>query len=392
MIMMTARLRSSVSSLTDVLPDACQKGTRLNHSDSSATVQDYDNHQANELRIPRKPVGGTKVYKELAQDEQMTARKMATPTSEIDPNLEKRPGLLSLWWLEVASCLLFITAFIALVTTLRICNGSPLPDLPFKISINTLVAFYSVILKGAAALVLANGISQCKWSWFQTPERLADLVVYDDASRGPWGAFTLLWHLRLRPIVTSIGAFTTVLLIVIEPFTQQILQFRGCPSSSSGKQATIARTNLYDDIGVHIGAGLRRLPSGFLASIGSGIFGNLSQPSFHCPTGNCMFSEKYSTLGYCSQCVDVSDQVTGYQDMSKSVPYFYTPPSQGLNITSGITAGAMSYDDEDGRHFGPELARRWSMAASLYTTGSVFAPVDALRQNIHGQCRRWSID
>lgn len=43
------------------------------------------------------------------------------------------------------------------------------------------------------ALILDTGISQLKWIWFSNQSRsLADMDVYDRASRGPWGSFLLI--------------------------------------------------------------------------------------------------------------------------------------------------------------------------------------------------------
>jgi len=41
-------------------------------------------------------------------------------------------------------------------------------------------------------------ISQSKWLWYRQdePHPLKDIQLFDDASRGPWGAVVLLFSIR----------------------------------------------------------------------------------------------------------------------------------------------------------------------------------------------------
>jgi len=61
-----------------------------------------------------------------------------------------------------------------------------------------LVAVYFIVIKAAMVYVLSEGLGQLKWDWFGRARPLHHLKTYDDASRGPWGALTLLWRLRGR--------------------------------------------------------------------------------------------------------------------------------------------------------------------------------------------------
>lgn len=45
-------------------------------------------------------------------------------------------------------------------------------------------------------LILETGISQARWSWYRKPRLLSDAERLDAASRGPWGSFVLLCHMR----------------------------------------------------------------------------------------------------------------------------------------------------------------------------------------------------
>jgi len=54
---------------------------------------------------------------------------------------------------------------------------------------------------------------------------LEDLSKYDQATRGPLGALILLWRLRQRHPLSSAGALITLLILVVDPFTQQIIHY-----------------------------------------------------------------------------------------------------------------------------------------------------------------------
>ena len=66
--------------------------------------------------------------------------------------------------------------------------SSPIPNRPYSMTINSLIAVFSTIMKSAMLLCAAECISQSKWIWFRANEiALTDIEVYDIASRGPWG-------------------------------------------------------------------------------------------------------------------------------------------------------------------------------------------------------------
>lgn len=124
------------------------------------------------------------------------------------------PGLLKriltyAWAIEIASILIAILALSAIYITLVIHSDRPLPRWPGLISINSLIAIFTVILKAALIMPVAEGmafnvhsscllifrigIGQLKWHWFHEPRSLIDLNRVDAASRGPWGSFLLIF-------------------------------------------------------------------------------------------------------------------------------------------------------------------------------------------------------
>ncbi|KAL9106294.1 MAG: hypothetical protein Q9227_008694 [Pyrenula ochraceoflavens] len=222
---------------------------------------------------------------------------------------QKRLNVLQVWWREALSCVLFLGALLAIVATLHPYQDRPIPDWPYHLSINTLIAIYIVILKAAIVFVAAEGLGQLKWQWFDSERPLKDLLRYDDATRGPWGSFKLLYTLGLRQLVASCGAFIVLAAIIVDPFAQQIIATYNCPQLAESVLATVPRTNNYNETGRHTGAGEASLSLGMQNAINGGIFNPGDPVNYQCPTGNCTFSKHYHTVGFCGNCSDTTNQL-----------------------------------------------------------------------------------
>ena len=61
-----------------------------------------------------------------------------------------------------------------------------------------------MITKLAITSAIGASISQSKWLWYrqEEPRALEDLQLFEDASRGPWGAVALLISIRARSNIT----------------------------------------------------------------------------------------------------------------------------------------------------------------------------------------------
>jgi hypothetical protein len=66
-------------------------------------------------------------------------------------------GALMDWRLETASCFLAIISLLAVVATLYLYNGQPLPKLPSGLSLNSLISICIVVMKATMSLILAQG-------------------------------------------------------------------------------------------------------------------------------------------------------------------------------------------------------------------------------------------
>ena len=87
-------------------------------------------------------------------------------------------------------------------------------------------------------LAATESIGQAKWLLFRKQSRsLADFKTIDEASRGPWGAFQLLYRFwDGRTIRASAGAFIVLVSLAVDPFTQQILSYPSVSNLTSGYQ------------------------------------------------------------------------------------------------------------------------------------------------------------
>lgn len=128
--------------------------------------------------------------------------------------------------------------------------------------------------------------------------------------------------------------------IAIDPFAQQLARYYTCSQIVQGSEATIPRTNFYDDSGGYFdGLSDKTVSVTMQAAFNAGIFspgGNRVVPD--CETGNCTFSKPYKTIAYCSTCTDITLQLikTTYNatyDLGNVTIANYTLPSS-LRISS----------------------------------------------------------
>ncbi len=277
-------------------------------SQGSLLCEDSSQHRKADFSIPRKPIGyssafGSSVDKK-GPNEHVDAVRIRGQ-SQHGGRLE----VLQFWWLELSCCVVFIGALAALIVTIYPYEGRPLPQWPYRLSINSLISVYIVILKAAMLLVAAEGLSQLKWTWFGRNRPLKDLLSFDDASRGPWGSLNLIWRLRGRQLVSRCGAFITVAALIIDPFAQQVISTYDCDILAESGVAAIPRTNNFNERGKHIGAAIGTVSLEMQRSINAGIFNPGGNVAFDCSTGNCTFPSEYHTVAYCSQCNDTTNRL-----------------------------------------------------------------------------------
>lgn len=78
---------------------------------------------------------------------------------------------------------------------------------------------FSTVAKSVLLVPVAECLSELKGNYFEKPSVLSQMQVFDDTSRGPWGALKLLWTTRVTELLASAGAFLTLIMLLFEPFT-----------------------------------------------------------------------------------------------------------------------------------------------------------------------------
>jgi hypothetical protein len=176
------------------------------------------------------------------------------------------------WWIESIACFFVIASLGAIVGVVWYHNGQPLPNWKHGITINSLVSIFLVIMKSGMGLVLAQGLAHLKWTWFDNARPLQDLETYGKASHGPLGAAMLLWTVRTRHTITTIGAIVTIAALAINPTVQAMVKYYNCVWPVAGQNATMPQAQVYSEQGLHAYAGTSSVTSGMQSAINSGLF------------------------------------------------------------------------------------------------------------------------
>ncbi|KAE9372778.1 hypothetical protein N431DRAFT_340473 [Stipitochalara longipes BDJ] len=327
------------------------------------------------------------------------------------------PGLLKSckdrWVFELICTLFALCNPLAIITILAVHQEKSLPHWPYVISINSLVSIFTALTKSAMMLVVSAAISQMKWQWFTKPHALVDMETFDSATRGPWGAFSLMIKVRKHHLA-SFAAFITVVGLAIDPFSQQIIQYYTCFEPLPGIMAILPRANNYTFGGLLSKPGFAELDGMMAAMMYLGTIDPPVNPSatipFECSSGNCTFpavqNATSSTIGICYSTMDIISYVqrnateqydfrywlpdlswgnplnnSKYAEASVGIPDAITPvPAESL-VTIANSKYQMIYTKKgiaDGPGFSPEFD-------ALFT-------FDTLMLNVNSSCDVTSSD
>ncbi|KAF2430252.1 hypothetical protein EJ08DRAFT_660982 [Tothia fuscella] len=248
------------------------------------------------------------------------------------------------WWWEIGASLLSIISMCLIMTVLFKANNKPLESWTLPIQPNSLIAVFTTIGKTAMMVAVTSCVSQLKWRHFRRPRSLVHLQLFDDASRGPWGAFMLLLLMRARAVMTWLFAIITILALAIEPSAQQILEFPIRQSPLTNVSAEIGKADAYyskafveDRYRAYV-ITQNRDSMNLQASIVNGIAGTVSPPTFKCPDPalECVWSN-FNTLAICSD----------FQNVTSSVTHNCTGTATSLLRCNYTIPGRINGDDGD---------------------------------------------
>ncbi|KAH7083222.1 hypothetical protein BKA63DRAFT_502502 [Paraphoma chrysanthemicola] len=257
--------------------------------------------------------------------------------SEPNPNIAQRieeklwrysssGNVFERWLLEIVSWFISAICMGAIIASLIVLQDKPASKWPFDgvgLTLNAFVSILSRIAGAALLLPVAEALGQLKWIWFVKGDskKMWDFEMFDNASRGPWGALLLLIHTKGKTIA-ALGALVTIFALALDPFFQQVVAF---PERWTLEKATssISRAVRYEpplNNDYLNGVQSVTLDNPMVAATdpfwtGNGTqpvpFGNGSRVEFplSCPSSNCTWPS-YETLGMCSQCVETPDLLT----------------------------------------------------------------------------------
>ncbi|KAI0593783.1 hypothetical protein F4775DRAFT_576504 [Biscogniauxia sp. FL1348] len=252
-------------------------------------------------------------------------------------------GYFSAWLWEAGAVCVSIFCTVAIVAILSTTSGKALSDWHFPIAPNSLVSVFSTLAKSALMVSVASCLGQLKWIYFsRSSHELYDFEVFEEASRGPWGALTFVWFIKFRARLALFGSIITLVALAFEPFTQQILEF---PSRivAHPDQASFGIANAYDS-----GVELAKTKTVFdlpidaqiQGAIMSGLYNVDAPVKVACPTGNCAWPP-FTTMALSSSCHNATlGTSTNCTLNGASMHCTYITPG-GYNLSASASFGNM---------------------------------------------------
>ncbi|ETS79057.1 hypothetical protein PFICI_08910 [Pestalotiopsis fici W106-1] len=253
------------------------------------------------------------------------------------------------WALEILSSIFSVLCLIGIAILLSYIQGRRLSSWTLAVSPNAFISVLSTASNAFLILPVSECISQLKW-WHllrsKRTNRLEDLQLFDNASRGPLGSVKFFWRLPTKSMLPYIGCIVTVAAIAISPMIQQILQFESKRTQIDGAFATVRTSQVYDygsqwDSTMD-GMTFQTTRDGQMhAAVAVALYSDIRLPGLTCPTGSCDY-EPYGSFAVTSQCDDVSSTTTSDCKTSNSSygeSCTFTTPS-GYNISAHTSFSA----------------------------------------------------
>ncbi|KAI0536726.1 hypothetical protein GGR58DRAFT_379487 [Xylaria digitata] len=281
------------------------------------------------------------------------------------------------WTGEFITLVLSILFEGVLIGILIWMNGEPyFENWRAPLSINTVVAVLTTVTNTALMHSVGGTIGQIKWVDYQAaPQKLGNFEIYDECSRGPWGAVKALFWLPRSILV--LGALVTVLGLGVGSFTQQVVQLKEVEIKTTDASIKIDFAVDYNTfpkqsaLNTLTKTDVTSRDPGIRAAIMKGVFGIGSSPEFICP-GVCAWESTYHSIGFVCSCENVTQATAKTKICSKSGSKLTcdmtTPSGVGLSTNYVRNASATILN----------LNTTWS-PDFLNTTSDAVAPSDLLK-------------
>lgn len=328
---------------------------------------------------------------------------------QIHPSSQHRYRVFWFWKWEIAALALAYGLVAAMFALLLSFNGQKTPDWGYSINLSTLLDLLAQIFCAAVGIVVAQIISQEKWTWFSGPENRArplhDLQDFDQGSRDSLGAALLIPKVFRHNTTVALAALVMITSLAVGPFVQQAVQTTPCSYPVPDTNGSVPYAHYiprqkmtYGGEGDLIeidGTPGYQLKTAVYASLdgGSAAAGNQVTPS--CSTGNCTFKGgdpiergsgningitttdfddafgTFSTVAVCSSCIDVTPLVSFVGDQ---VDDYSLDPESLYGLPNGLNIGYS-----------------WQGTYVNISTDTNIAWVGDLLTPAHAQASRWAM-
>jgi len=229
-------------------------------------------------------------------------------------------------------------------------------------------------------------IGESKWHWFKKSRRLRDFGLIDDASRGPFGSAKLLCRIKAPPLAL-VGAFVTVVALAVDPFAQNILAVKTCQILSSNETAYVPTADIFNNWLGFMPRNENPAPGDFTlwgidrlvadpamkASVFGGLYGgttsvlNASAIRPYCPGVSCTFP-RYTTLGVCHRCADISSHVEKTCDLDASIASGSFKPPCKYALPNGQSIQSYAENSDYFINATQEISINFAVVSSSLTT------------------------
>ena len=215
------------------------------------------------------------------------------------------------WRWELFTWLLDSAGFIANIILLVLFDGSRQSQWKSEVQITALVAALAQLSQSALLVPISSSIGQWKWKWLETERQAIDVDQFDQASRGPDGSMRLLYSLKFQPHLVSLGALSTILLLLFPTLVQQsvALKSRQVALPDNG-QAYLQRVTVFNNT-FKVCSSRGNLDYHDSAAIVRAFLDDFINPlnvTGSCPTNRCTW-DNYTILAICARTEDITREL-----------------------------------------------------------------------------------
>ncbi|KAJ0158342.1 hypothetical protein CTA2_11811 [Colletotrichum tanaceti] len=281
------------------------------------------------------------------------AYEVDSESPSLHPTKYKRYSIFSgaEWLLEILTSILSLILLAAIAYIFWRVDGEPLSAWTLPISLNALISVMTTACSAALMHGVSEFISQLKWLQFKNErERLENFQKFDEASRGPWGSLKFLASVKWN--LATIGAFVTIARLSFAPLAQQVVKIDERFAITKDDSVTFGYAHMYErGIGrILANAGVGGIPQdpSMQAAILQGLYNISSPATFSCP-GACIWHGSYVSLGFKSECKNVTQETLRSEDCFKNtndvVTYcnMTTPGGVGISTRRVTTDSGTSF-------------------------------------------------